>query len=144
MIWKFDATDGRAAGRAKAALLRSISSQADPSADLVLFELVFSELIANVARHAPKTAFVSFEWRDDGMVLHVDDNGPGFSGPGELPENPLCESGRGLFLVGHLSNKIDVSARSSGGSRVSVWLPVYRALTKAPVPHRMARAYSIG
>ncbi|MEO9170649.1 MAG: ATP-binding protein [Candidatus Aquilonibacter sp.] len=143
MIWKFDATDGRAAGTAKAALLKRIRSQAGPSADLVLFELVFSELVGNVARHAPKIAAATLEWQDGGAVLHVSDSGPGFSHKTYLPQNPLSESGRGLFLVENMSKKLQINCLPGGGSRVSVWLPIYR-LAEPSLSARPESAYSLG
>lgn len=49
----------------------------------------------------------------------------------DLPElngvEELSEGGRGLFLVSHLAERLEVAARSGGGSCVSVRLPVKRA-----------------
>lgn len=133
MIWKFDATDGNAAARAKAGLLRSISAEA-PTTDLVLVELIFSELVGNVARHAPKSASVSYEFGSAGLALHVSDDGPGFAHRRYLPENPLSEGGRGLFLVESLSTKMRISRLRGGGSRVTAWLPYYRAAFRSAPP----------
>ncbi|MDQ2866008.1 MAG: ATP-binding protein [Candidatus Eremiobacteraeota bacterium] len=144
MIWKFDATDGCAAGNVKAALLKRVHAQAKPPADVVLLELVFSELVGNVARHAPRFAFVSCEWQDDGLVLRVTDDGPGFAHRVYLPENPLSESGRGLFLVESLSKRLDISSHKPMGTCVSVWLPIYCVTAKAAMPQFAQSAYSAG
>lgn len=144
MIWKFDATDGCAAGKVKAALLKRIHTQAQAPADVVLLELVFSELVGNVARHAPKTAYVSFAWVEDAFVLSVEDEGAGFAHPPQLPAQPLDEWGRGLFLVESLSKRLDITRSKRGGSCVSARLPIYRAATRALIAAGVPSVYSIG
>lgn len=144
MIWKFDATDGRAAGKVKAALIKNIRTQGKAPADILLFELVFSELVGNVARHAPKTAYVTYTWVEDTLVLSVDDEGAGFTHAPYLPAQPLDESGRGLFLVESLCKRLDITPSKHGGSCVSARLPIYRATARSLVAAAAPSAYSIG
>ena len=43
----------------------------------------------------------------------------------------LAEDGRGLFLVTHLADEFEVSARAGGGSKVEATLPVRRAASRS-------------
>lgn len=44
-----------------------------------------------------------------------------------LPDDPLAEGGRGLYLIAHLALDVAVAARSTGGTVVSVTLDLKRA-----------------
>ena len=44
-----------------------------------------------------------------------------------LPEDPLAEGGRGLYLVARLALDVAVAARATGGTVVSVTLDLQRA-----------------
>ena len=58
-----------------------------------------------------------------GVWLHVMDDGPGFSGPPSLPDDVWSESGRGLFLVGALSQELSIRRLPAYGTYVKVLLP---------------------
>ncbi|MEW9121943.1 MAG: ATP-binding protein [Thermotaleaceae bacterium] len=39
----------------------------------------------------------------------------------DMPPDPLCEYGRGLFLVNHLSNRLEIQKTKEGGTLVYVY-----------------------
>jgi len=90
--------------------------------DPVLLRRAVSNVLDNAARAAGPTGtvFVEIQRYDDGVMLAVEDNGPGF---GEIP------SGAGLGLTGvarHVikhGGRIEYSCGVRGGARVSLWFP---------------------
>lgn len=89
----------------------------------VVLRRVVANLIANATRAAGPSGSVIIEvgCRDGGMLVVVDDSGPGF---GELTGG----SGRGLpgaarQAVKH-GGRLECSRGSLGGGRVSLWLPL--------------------
>ncbi|MGA7356543.1 MAG: ATP-binding protein, partial [Candidatus Cybelea sp.] len=79
-------------------------------------ELVFGELLGNVARYAPGPIEIIFDWGEGAPVLHVLDRGPGFKLAPKLPSDLLSEQGRGLYLVWSLAEDFNVTERYDGGS----------------------------
>jgi serine phosphatase RsbU (regulator of sigma subunit)/anti-sigma regulatory factor (Ser/Thr protein kinase) len=90
--------------------IETISSGELTAEDLCSWELVFQELVVNAIKHGAKddaSKTISVEWglTQDAIVLAVQD--PGQGPPDEalhtpsIPENPLSESGRGLFIITH-------------------------------------------
>lgn len=124
MRWTFDASDARFAHDVRDLLVRFLRSRGTPDADYDGAGLIFGELIGNVVRHAPGRVDIELDWSGDRPVLIVDDFGPGFD-PAHVPEAGfLAESGRGLFLIGALSERVDLVRRAQGGMRARVVLPV--------------------
>jgi serine phosphatase RsbU (regulator of sigma subunit)/anti-sigma regulatory factor (Ser/Thr protein kinase) len=114
--WSFDVNDPDMAYAVRTEFLRElekggVSPQARGTA-----ALVFSELIGNVVRFAPRWADITLDWNGGRPVLHVLDGGPGFRHAPKLPENLLSESGRGLFIVSRLTSEFHVARRPNGGS----------------------------
>ncbi|WP_336922623.1 ATP-binding protein [Aquipuribacter sp. SD81] len=123
---------------------------AAPDAEVADAELVVEELVGNALRHAGGPVWVSLSWREVAPTVSVLDLGPGFDPSllGEVrrspidrgpdPEHPpsgledlddlelalLGESGRGLFLVATLSDRLEAQVRRSGGMVVTAVLPV--------------------
>ena len=85
-------------------------------AECVSAEVVFSELIGNVVRYAPGKVEVLLDFTDATPVLHVLDEGTGFSRFPELPRNLYSESGRGLYIIATLSEEFTVARRPGRGS----------------------------
>jgi PAS domain S-box-containing protein len=79
-------------------------------------ELVFGELLGNVARYAPGDFEVAIDFASAEPVLHLLDNGPGFRFNPNLPDDVLSERGRGLYIVSSLAKSFSVDARLGGGS----------------------------
>jgi len=79
-------------------------------------EIVFGELLGNVARYAPGDFDVAIDFATEEPVLHLLDNGPGFRFNPNLPDDVLSERGRGLYIVSSLAKNFSVDARLGGGS----------------------------
>lgn len=124
MKWSLDAGLERSARRVKRALLWQLGEMSGDEADLPAAELVVSELLGNVARHTPGPAEVILEWSNANAVVRVCDRGQRFTAPdGTSHVEPLCENGRGLFLVQTMSTHFSVEWTGEGNC-VSAELPL--------------------
>ncbi len=90
-------------------------------------ELVYGELVGNAVRHAPGRIVVRLDWDDDTPVLTVHDEGRSFRPNIRLPDDPLSEHGRGLYIVRALALSLDVENIEGDGSQVLARLPVHKA-----------------
>jgi len=125
MRWQFEAADSRSANAMRDEYFRSLLARSDADNDqLAACGLIFAELIGNAVRHAPGPLSASLEVRDDSIVLHVIDDGPGFDFTPRLPRNLWAESGRGLYLIAKLSRGVTVERLPGRGSHVAVTLPI--------------------
>jgi len=122
--WGLDAADAVQARAVRDAILCSLREHHYAEALITAAEMVFAELVGNLARYAPGAAEVTVEWETGRPVLHVRDRGPGFSFVPRLPQDIFSESGRGLFLVTALSEDFHVTRRPGGGSHARVVLRV--------------------
>ena len=143
--WVLEPADVAAIPRLRQQIMRSLSRLAAPDADLGASEVVVAELLSNALAHTSGRAWVSLRWDGLHPLLSVADVGPGFpttDRPGlsglsrlinaertlvpRLPDDPLADGGRGLYLVAHLALDVAVAARATGGSVVSVTLDLKR------------------
>jgi anti-sigma regulatory factor (Ser/Thr protein kinase) len=122
--FRFFIPDAALGHNARAIFRRYLEANATEDSDLYGAELIFGELIANVARHAPGELEANLSWVDGAAVLEVRDRGDGFrlcvALPGEQSENA-----RGLFLVAAYGSGL-VQEADQTGSRIRVVLPVRR------------------
>jgi anti-sigma regulatory factor (Ser/Thr protein kinase) len=153
--WSLEPADTAAIPRLRQRIMRLLGRQASRDADLAASEVVVAELLTNALAHTAGKAWVSLRWDGTHPLLSVADLGPGFptgeasAGAGasggttivgprppmtterslvaQLPEDPLADGGRGLYLVAHLALDVAVVTRSTGGSVVSVTLNLHRA-----------------
>jgi anti-sigma regulatory factor (Ser/Thr protein kinase) len=123
MCWSFDTGNIAAVRRAKLAFTERLRESLTGE-DIAAAELVFMELIGNVVRHAPGCVEVWVEASASSFLLHVIDRGPGFRYSSKLPQNPLSESGRGLYLISMLTEEFHVSGVSGKGSHACAVLRV--------------------
>jgi serine phosphatase RsbU (regulator of sigma subunit)/anti-sigma regulatory factor (Ser/Thr protein kinase) len=114
--WKFDSADPTAAGETRARIHEMLERRGVRKAECVAAEVVFSELLGNVVRYAPGTVEVLLDFTNATPVLHVLDEGTGFSRFPELPRNLYSESGRGLYIIATLSEEFTVARRPGRGS----------------------------
>jgi len=116
----FDVRDAEAAHRARAVLIATLTTRGFPPIEKLNAELVFSELIGNVLRHANTgvEVEVAIDCSGPQTILHVLDRGPGYSHVSRLPSDSLSESGRGVFLVAQMTDDFTVSERPGGGGHV--------------------------
>jgi anti-sigma regulatory factor (Ser/Thr protein kinase) len=109
---------------ARAIFRRYLEAHATTDSDLYGAELIFGELIANVARHAPGELEARLSWVDGSAVLEVCDRGKGFTLAVARPDDE-AENARGLFLVAAYGSQL-VHETDAQGSRIRVNLPVHR------------------
>ncbi len=126
--WAFEATGSLSNGARRAFMgyLQSKQSAGRP-ADALAAELIFGELLGNVVRHAPGRVEITLDWTTDAPVLHVMDNGPGFSSRRlreRLPDDDWSESGRGLFIINACATSFCVRNRPGRGTHASATLPL--------------------
>jgi PAS domain S-box-containing protein len=124
--WSFDAENAKAAQDARGEFVDYLRDQTGDEDAIETAELVFGELVGNVVRHAPGAIDIDVDWADGVPHLHVVDRGSPFQAPSHLPDDLLSESGRGLFIVRQLSEKLSVEHVDGYGNHVSVELPIRR------------------
>jgi serine phosphatase RsbU (regulator of sigma subunit)/anti-sigma regulatory factor (Ser/Thr protein kinase) len=122
--WSFDASRPRASQAARKAFVRRLADARIGEEDRVACEIVFGELVGNVARYTPGRVDIAL--RREGAQLHLAalDRGPGFRWDDNPPADQLAESGRGLFLIGTLGREVRAEYLPGFGSYVEVTLPV--------------------
>jgi PAS domain S-box-containing protein len=103
--WRFASNDEVAAHGARNAMVRELERCGFAADDISTAEVIFSELVGNVLRHAGDEAHVVLDISQDAPVLHVMDRGPGFSLNPKLPVDFYSERGRGLFIVTQLARE---------------------------------------
>jgi serine phosphatase RsbU (regulator of sigma subunit)/anti-sigma regulatory factor (Ser/Thr protein kinase) len=121
--WEFDIIDPQAAHTVRNAILRRLADRSATPDELFAAELIFGELIGNVLRYAGGTVDVRLDWQTGTPVLHVLDTGRGFEYAPGLPDDVYAESGRGLFIVSHVTRDFTITRRPSGGSHARAVLP---------------------
>jgi serine phosphatase RsbU (regulator of sigma subunit)/anti-sigma regulatory factor (Ser/Thr protein kinase) len=125
--WSFDARDPDVARDVRNEFISELKRASLSTDELASAELVFSELLGNVVRYAPKWVDVTLDASGRTPVLHVLDGGPGFRHLPKLPESILSEHGRGLFIVSRLTDEFHVTKRTRGGSHARAVLSSARA-----------------
>ncbi|HEX3467146.1 MAG TPA: PAS domain S-box protein [Candidatus Elarobacter sp.] len=115
MRWRFDPRDWRRAHDVRETVVEALELHGR-DVDIPAAELVFGELIGNAVRHAPGPIDVELTIDDPGRpVLHVIDDGPGYSSRALLPSDD-SESGRGLYLVSTLTREFTVTRADERGA----------------------------
>jgi anti-sigma regulatory factor (Ser/Thr protein kinase) len=114
--WTFNTTDVGAAHDSRHSFVAALSKRGVCGHYLDAAELVFGELLGNVARYAPGPIEIIFDWGEGAPILHVLDRGPGFKLAPKLPSDLLSEQGRGLYIVWSLADDFNVTERYDGGS----------------------------
>lgn len=97
-------------------------------------ELALTELIANVVRHVPGRRCQTFIFRlpgGDGVRVEVADGCPRL--PRVVEGDVLDEGGRGLLLVGAVTDKWGVEVRRDGGGK-AVWFECLAAADPVTPP----------
>lgn len=120
--FEFSVEDATFANHARRIFRNYMNAQASDDSDIDAAELIFGELTANVARHAPGPLHAKLHWTGDTAWLEVHDSGSGFDASMRLPSND-AEGTRGLFIVSVLGCEL-THATGPDGSVVRVKLPV--------------------
>lgn len=124
--WSFDAENAKAAQDARGEFVDYLRRNSSDEDAVETAELVFGELVGNVVRHAPGAIDIDVEWVNGHPTLHVLDRGPAFKAASHLPDDPLSESGRGLYIVRKLSSAVSVEHVPGYGNHVRVDLSLRR------------------
>lgn len=113
MPWTFESSDALSARAARRQFVDVIRRKA--AGDYFAAELVFGELIGNVARHAPGRVWIDLDLGGPSPVLHVKDEGSDAAQDVKTDE-AMPEGGRGLALARVLSQQlsIDFGSRDRG------------------------------
>jgi anti-sigma regulatory factor (Ser/Thr protein kinase) len=115
--WSAPKLDAAAASALRASVMRALHDRDFSDGARADAELVLGELLGNVVRHTPEGAIeVALDLDGPDPVLHVLDRGPGFTYYARLPNDPMSESGRGLFIATRLVREMSVTRRRGGGS----------------------------
>jgi anti-sigma regulatory factor (Ser/Thr protein kinase) len=120
--WSSDALSASEATRIRQSIVAALQAAQLGRRDVLDAELVFSELIGNVERHAAGPLSVLLDLSRRKPVLHVLDRGPTFRFEASLPTDALSETGRGLYLISRLASEFSVSERIGGGTHARVVL----------------------
>ena len=123
----FRIADASLANNARGIFQRYLAAQVDAASDLYGAELIFGELLGNVARHAPGAIDVRLRWNGPAAILEIADEGPGYSVEAVHLPGDLAESCRGLFLVSSFGRDLAVRVHD-GRTTTTVILPVTRRL----------------
>jgi anti-sigma regulatory factor (Ser/Thr protein kinase) len=118
VLWQFDSTDALAALHQKRAFLQALHAHAGWPVDDYAALVVFTELVGNVARHAPGPVRVVLECNGKMIAIRVQDRGAGFDFVPSLPADALNERGRGLFLVAHYATSVRLERSGRTGTSV--------------------------
>ncbi len=121
----FRIADASLANNARTIFQRYLAAMVDPASDLYGAELIFGELLGNVARHAPGAIDVKLRWNGPVAILEVADHGPGYSIADVHLPSDFAESSRGLFLVSSFGRNLEVR-HERGRTTTTVTLPVSR------------------
>ena len=106
----------------------------EPDTEIVLFRVV-QELLNNIVKHAEATAIeVNIDYRQDALVIAVNDNGKGF---GKAAQKAGCyEKGFGLQnmkkRIGVIHGLFHIDSTSGRGTRVQIEVP-RKIMTAVPV-----------
>lgn len=125
MNWVVDSANLESVSALRREITTYLRRHADPDARLDDCELVISELVTNVARHASGPVWVSVDWSAAEPTIRVADVGPGFDLDIRLPDVDSA-GGRGLFIVSKIATRLETLRRAAGGSLVTATLPVRR------------------
>ena len=115
-MWIFQTSDEICAQRARrefVALLRSRGRKAHYYDE----EIIFGELLGNVARHSPGPVNIWVDWEDGDAILYVHDYGPAFY-PRRENASIDIEHGRGLALVRALASEVQINRVPIKGNEV--------------------------
>lgn len=118
-MWRLHAEQAEDALRARADFLAALEREAELPLDRFRAQLIYTELVGNVVRHATGPVDVELKCVDGKALLHVFDRGGGFELQPSLPESPFTETGRGLFLVQQYAERLQVHSLQGHGTCVS-------------------------
>ncbi len=121
--WSFDANDGAQAQAAREAFVARLAAAGVGREEWLAAEIVFGEIVGNVARYTPGPVDLALRGDGSRLVLAALDRGPGFVWRAMRPADD-SESGRGLFLIEHLARAVRAEHLAGFGTYLEVTLAV--------------------
>lgn len=126
-MWQIHANTAEHVLHERGAFLEALARESgNPAFDRFTAQLIFTELVGNVARHARGPVDVQLRCVEGKALLHVFDRGKGFVFNPALPAVTLQESGRGLYLVSQFAERVKVHTLEGHGTCVSAVFNVGR------------------
>ena len=126
-MWQIHADTAERVLHERNAFLEALARESgNPAFDRFSAQLIFTELVGNVMRHAQGPVDVQLRCVDGKALLHVFDRGKGFVFEPSLPTTALQESGRGLYLVSQFAERVKVHTLEGHGTCVSAVFHVGR------------------
>ena len=86
-------------------------------------EIVFGEIVGNVARYTPGPVDIALRRDGERLVLAALDRGPGFAWSTRIPE-ATSESGRGLYLIEALAAASRLEHFAGFGAYIEIALAI--------------------
>ena len=127
-------SDPSMVGRARAFVVRTLRSWGVAPEDIELARLVASELATNGVRYGSGRLSLHLSLRPDSLFVEVRDGSPALP-HGKRP-NPDAEGGRGLLLVGSLTQSWGTRRLHPRGK--AVWCRIRRTAEHVPVDSRVS------
>ena len=124
--WRFHSSDASTVQRSRREIMTYLRGMAADPDELFTGEVILSEILANTVEHAPGLVEVHIDWIGGNPILTVRDAGRGLRDNGSLPDNPLDENGRGVFLIGNLADEAFVNPSPGCGTELRAVLPIQR------------------
>ena len=134
MCWSLNANDPQAARDARKAATARLREHAASDDVLGSAELVIGELLSNAARHADGHVCLELGTEGGHAQISVHDTSPSFNLDFRRPPDEFGESGRGLFIISELAQRVSVAPVDGMGKRVTVTLDLPVALENAFAP----------
>ncbi len=125
--WAYASADARAAVEARLAFCRHLREIGCSQPFIEEAQIVFGELVGNVVRHAPGPIDITLSWHGDVATIAVADRGAPFSARAALPDDPLADCGRGLFIVRSIAKSLSIEPLATGGKAIRASLQCGRA-----------------
>jgi len=119
--WRFGADDALQAQSTRRRLRAWLEERTVGDAEAA--ELIYGELIGNVVRHAPGSIDVDVCIANR-VRLIVQSAGESIALDPRLPDSPLSETGRGLYIVDRLGAHLTSASLPIFGNQISVDLPL--------------------
>ncbi len=128
MEWHFTSADEIYPSSMHEDIMSTLHEHGSPSSDFNSAEVIYGELISNAIRHATGRVRVRLDWQNDFPTLSVHDEERTVSGRAAigLPDDPLSESGRGLYIVKTLAREFHQEHETTDGTAAFATLPVCR------------------
>ena len=124
--WYFETDTPQDALAGRVLLERYLVDHCEEGGDLFGASIVYGELLSNVVKHAPEGGVrVWLEYENGRYTLCINDSGRGFS-KRDLNAKPddRSETGRGLFIISQICERLTFAKSNRGGFVVRAVLPL--------------------